>query len=44
MGVTRYNDRVMKVSIVIGDVFWEVVSCCCPQVGRSVNEKEGFMN
>ena len=44
-GVERFNDRVMKVSIVIGDVVWEVVSICyCPQVGRSVNEMEEFMN
>ena len=32
----------MKVNIVIGDVVWEVVSCYCPQAGRSVNEKEEF--
>ena len=32
----------MNVNIVIGDVFWEVVSCYCPQTGRSVNEKEEF--
>ena len=42
VGVERFNDRVMKVNIVIGDVFWEVVSCYCPQAGRSVNEKEKF--
>ena len=24
------------------DRFWEVVSCYCPQPGRSVNEKEMF--
>ena len=29
----------MKVNIVIGDVVWEV-SCYCPQVCRSANEKE----
>ena len=40
--VERYIDRVMKVNIVIGDVVWEVVSCYCPQAGRSVNEKEEF--
>ena len=40
--VERYSDRVMKVIIVIGDVVWEVVSCHCPQAGRSVNEKEEF--
>ena len=40
--VERYSDRVMKVNIVIGDVVWEVVSCYCPQVGRSLNEKEEF--
>ena len=40
--VERYSDRVMKVNIVIGDVVWEVVSCYCPQAGRSVNEKEEF--
>ena len=44
LGVWRFNGRVMKVIIVIGDVFWEVVSCCCPQAGKSVNEKEGFIN
>ena len=32
----------MKVSIIIGDVVWEVVSCYCPQAGSSVNEKEEF--
>ena len=42
VGVERHNDRVMKVSIVIGDVVWEVISCYCPQAGRSVNEKEEF--
>ena len=40
--VERYSDRVMKVNIVIGDVVWVVVSCYCPQAGRSVNEKEEF--
>ena len=40
--VERYSDRVMKVNIVIGYVVWEVVSCYCPQTGRSVNEKEEF--
>ena len=40
--VERYSDKVMKVNIVIGDVVWEVVSCYCPQAGRSVNEKEEF--
>ena len=39
VGVERFNDRVMKVHIVIGDVVWEEVSCYCPQAGRSVNEK-----
>ena len=42
VGVERFNDRVMKVNIVTGDVVWEVVSCYCPQAGRSVNEKEEF--
>ena len=32
----------MKVNIVIGDVVWEVVSCYCPQAGRSVNENEFY--
>ena len=40
--VERYNDRVMKVIIVIGNVVWEVVSCYCLQAGRSVNQKEEF--
>ena len=38
----RFNDRVMRVNVVIGNVVWEVVSCYCPQAGRSVNEKEEF--
>ena len=42
VGVERHNDRVMKVNIVIGDVVWEVISCYCPQAGRSVNEKKEF--
>ena len=42
VGVERFNDRVMKVNIVIEDVVWEVVSCYLPQAGRSVNEKEEF--
>ena len=42
VAVGRFNDRVMKVRIVIGDVVWEVVSCYSPQAGRSVNEKEEF--
>ena len=42
VGVERFNDRVMKVNIVIGDVVWEIVSCYCPQAGRSVNKKEEF--
>ena len=40
VGVERYNDRMMKVDIVIGDVPWEVVFCYCPQAGRVINEKE----
>ena len=31
-----------KVTVVNKDVLWEVVSCYCPQAGRSVNEKEEF--
>ena len=42
MGVERFNDRVMKVNIITGDVVSEVVSCYFSQVGRSVNEKEEF--
>ena len=38
--VWRFNDTVMKVSIVIRDVVCEVVSCYCPQTGRSVNKKK----
>ena len=34
VGVERYNDRVMKVNIIIGDVVWEVASCYCTQVDR----------
>ena len=32
-GVGKYNDRMMEVNVVIGDVVWEVVSCYCPQAG-----------
>ena len=42
VGVERFNDRVMKVNVVIGDVVWKIVSCYCSQAGRSVNEKEEF--
>ena len=42
VGVESFNNRVMKVNIVIGTLVWEVVSCYCPQVGRSLNEKEEF--
>ena len=42
MGVERYNDRVMKVNVVIGDGVWEVIPCYCLQAGRSVNEKEFY--
>ena len=42
VGVERFNDRVMKVNIIIGDVVWEVTSCYCPEAGRSVNEKEFY--
>ena len=37
--VETFNDRAMKVSIIIGDVVWEVVSGYCPQAVRLVNEK-----
>ena len=40
--VKRFNDRVMKINVVIGDLVWEVVSCYCPQAGRSVNENKVF--
>ena len=42
VGAERFNDRVMKVNIVIGDVIWKIVSCYSPRAGRSVNEKEEF--
>ena len=42
VGVESFNNRVMKVNIVIGTLVWEVVSCYCPQAGRSLNEKEEF--
>ena len=41
VGVERFNDRVMKGNIFVGDVVWEVVSCYCPQAGRSVNNGQG---
>ena len=37
VGVERFNDRVMKVNIVIRDVVWELVSCYCPQTGKLVD-------
>ena len=40
--VERFNDSVMEVIIVIGNIVWEVVSCYRLQVDRSVNEKEEF--
>ena len=42
VGVVRFNDSVMKVNIVTGDVVWEVLSCYCQQASRSVNEKDEF--
>ena len=39
VGVERFNDRVMKVNVVIGDKVWEVVFYYCTQAGRSVKEK-----
>ena len=42
VGVESFINRVMKVNIVIGNLVWEVVSCYCPQAGRSLNEKEEF--
>ena len=32
VGAERFNDGV-KVNIVIGDVVWDAVCCCCPQAG-----------
>ena len=37
VGVEKFNDRVMKVNLIIQDVVWEVVSCYCPQAGNSVD-------
>ena len=42
VGSQRLNDRVIKISIVIGEVVWEVVSCYRRQASRSINEKEKF--
>ena len=33
MGVEGFRDVVKKVSIVIEDVVWEVVFCCCLKAG-----------
>ena len=38
VGVERYTDRVTKVNIVIVNIVWYVISCYCPQAGRSVYE------
>ena len=43
LGVERYNDRVMKINAVIGDVVWEVLVI----VNRLVDQKmkrRSFMN
>ena len=40
MGVEKFNDRVMKVNIIIRDVVWEGASCYCPQAGNSVDLKD----
>ena len=42
MRVERFNNQEMKVNIVIREVVWQVVSCCSPWAGRTVNEKEEF--
>ena len=42
VGNERFNERVMKVIIVIWNVVWEVVSCYCPLACRSVIEKDMF--
>ena len=42
VGVEMHNDRLKKVNIFTEDVVWEIVSCHCPQAGRSINEKEEF--
>ena len=42
VGIERFNDRVTKVNIVIGDVVWEVVSCYYPQAGWTVNEDKFY--
>ena len=42
VGVEKFNGRVVKVNIVIGDVVWLAVSCYCLQSGRSVNETGDF--
>ena len=42
VGVKSFHDKVIKVNVVIRDLVWEVVSCYCPQAGRSVNETEEF--
>ena len=45
VGVERFSDKVKKVSIVIGDVVWEVISCYCPQGGSYQEMKrKSFMN
>ena len=41
-GVESFRDKVMKVNVAIRDIIWEVVSCYCPQAGRSVNEMKEF--
>ena len=42
VGNERFNERVMKVNIVIWNVVWEVVSCYCPLACRLVIEKDMF--
>ena len=41
-GVEIYSDGVIKSDVIIEDTGCEVVSCYCPQTGRSTTEREEF--
>ena len=42
MGVERLSDKILKVTVVIGDEVWEVASCYYPEVGRPTADTDEF--
>ena len=41
--VIRYNDRIIKIKMVLGKRVYHIFSVYAPQVGRPADEKEQFM-